>query len=423
MPFARPAQRPLHGPGLCLMVAGFLATGCQSAPVAGIAGRPPAAANSAVPDGTSRLARGQSLSSRPAPSGSAQSARTLPVTSALPWGHVDLGESESKTDSRAIGRSAVRTSATLPAAAVANQPATVDDYDRALNVPDAGAPPRRGLESPPSGRMAFTDFDLPPFDGTEPDWIEPAPRSPGTDTAAADFGAPCPAIDWRADARGLFPMLWADTKSLFNWRSGIALGAAAGGAVAIRENLDGRVREHTARNPLRWGEGSEVLRQFGEFQYQVPVIAGVYGMSLWTEDEHLHEFSLSLISAYTLSAASTVAIKGITNTQRHTDAYQNGEYGFPSFHTSSTFSIAAVADEYYGWKVGVPAYVLAGLVGWSRIDQREHDLSDVVFGAALGFVIGKTVSAAHIERHSGMQVMPYYDPVQQTSGVQFEKRY
>jgi hypothetical protein len=218
-------------------------------------------------------------------------------------------------------------------------------------------------------------------------------------------------------------MLWDDTKSLFNWRSGIALGAAAGGAIAIRENLDSRVREYTAQDPLKWGEASEVLRQFGEFQYQLPVIAGVYGLSLWKQDDHLHEFSLSLISAYTLSSAATVAIKGIANTERPTDQYQNGDYGFPSFHTATTFTIASVVDEYYGWKAGVPAYVLAGLVGWSRIDQREHDLSDVVFGAALGFVVGKTVSAAHIERHSNLQVMPYYDPIQQTGGVQFEKRY
>ncbi|MBI2784301.1 MAG: phosphatase PAP2 family protein [Gammaproteobacteria bacterium] len=166
-----------------------------------------------------------------------------------------------------------------------------------------------------------------------------------------------------------------------------------------------------------------MLRQFGEFSYQVPVLAGVYAAGLWTQDETLHEFSLSALSAYGLTAVTTVTIKGITNTQRPTNEFQDGHYGFPSYHSASTFSIAACLEEYYGWKVGLPAYVLAGLVGWSRIDQREHDLSDVLFGAVLGVVIGKTVSAAHLDRQSDIKIAPYYDLRNQGTGISVEKRY
>ncbi|MBI3864859.1 MAG: phosphatase PAP2 family protein [Planctomycetia bacterium] len=218
-------------------------------------------------------------------------------------------------------------------------------------------------------------------------------------------------------------VLWADTKSLFTWPNAIILGAAAGGVVALRDDVDLKVRNETAEHPSRWGEGSEVLRQFGEFSYQVPVLAGAYAASLWTQDETLHEFSLSTLSAYGLTAAATVTIKGITNTQRPTDAFQNGHYGFPSYHSASTFCIAACIEEYYGWKAGLPAYVLAGLVGWSRIDQREHDLSDVLFGAVLGVVIGKTVSAAHLDRQADLSISPYYDARNQATGIAIEKRY
>lgn len=230
-------------------------------------------------------------------------------------------------------------------------------------------------------------------------------------------------ISSKDDALGLPSMLWNDTLSLFTWKNALVLGAAAGGAVAVRDNLDQPVRRETAEHPLRWGEGSKVLRQFGEYSYQVPVLAGVYGLSLWLEDERLHEFSKAVISAYAINAIATVAIKGVTNTQRPTDQFENGHYGFPSYHASSTFAIAAVADEYYGWPVGLPCYCLAGLVGWSRIDQREHDLSDVLFGSVLGFVIGKTIAAAHLERNASITVLPYYDPVYRASGVTFEKRF
>jgi hypothetical protein len=225
------------------------------------------------------------------------------------------------------------------------------------------------------------------------------------------------------DVRTLCPTLFCDAVACFTWTNALILGASAGGAIAIRENLDGEVRAYTAEHPLRWSEGSQVLRQFGEFSYQVPALFAVYGWSLWSQDEHMHEFSKAVISAYAISAVTTVAIKGITDTHRPTDQFQDGMYGFPSYHAASTFSIAAVADEYYGWPVGLPCYVLAGLVGWSRIDQREHDLSDVVFGSILGFVIGKSVAAAHMDGVTGCQITPYYDPATRALGATFHKRF
>jgi membrane-associated phospholipid phosphatase len=96
---------------------------------------------------------------------------------------------------------------------------------------------------------------------------------------------------------------------------------------------------------------------------------------------------------------------------------------WPSGHTSSSFAFAAVLDEYYGPKVGIPAYILAGLVGWERIDDREHDLSDVVFGAALGYVIGRTVSERHHREFCGFEMQPYVDPWTGTTGLALERRF
>jgi membrane-associated phospholipid phosphatase len=218
-------------------------------------------------------------------------------------------------------------------------------------------------------------------------------------------------------------MLWNDAKAVIAWPNVVVLAAAAGGAVAIRDNLDKRVRNETAEHPLRWGQGSVTLRQFGEYSYQVPVLAGVYALGLWTECDHLHEFTVAAFSAYGLSAISTVAIKGVTDTSRPTTQFENGRYGFPSYHSASTFSIAACIEEYYGWQWGLPAYALAGLVGWSRIDQREHDLSDVFFGSVLGFVIGKSVAAAHLDRRANMKITPYYDAQNRAAAVSLEKRF
>ncbi len=65
---------------------------------------------------------------------------------------------------------------------------------------------------------------------------------------------------------------------------------------------------------------------------------------------------------------------------------------FPSGHTSTAFSLAAVADRHYGWKVGLPAYVLASGIGLSRVQSNRHHLSDVLAGATLGIIVGHTVT-------------------------------
>lgn len=57
---------------------------------------------------------------------------------------------------------------------------------------------------------------------------------------------------------------------------------------------------------------------------------------------------------------------------------------FPSGHTSITFSSATFMHTRYGWKYGIPFYVLAGYVSWYRVYADRHDYWDVLGGAALG---------------------------------------
>ncbi len=90
-------------------------------------------------------------------------------------------------------------------------------------------------------------------------------------------------------------------------------------------------------------------------------------------------------------------------------------------HVSSSVAVAAVLDEYYGHKIGIPAYLFAGLVAWERIDDREHDLSDVVFAAVLGYVIGQTIGADHHARFCGFDCVPYFDCATGASGVALQR--
>jgi membrane-associated phospholipid phosphatase len=74
---------------------------------------------------------------------------------------------------------------------------------------------------------------------------------------------------------------------------------------------------------------------------------------------------------------------------------------FPSGHTATAFSLATVVAMQYGSHTWVPiaAYGVAAAVGVSRLTGNMHWLSDVVFGAVLGHVIGRLVVLNHRRRH------------------------
>lgn len=65
--------------------------------------------------------------------------------------------------------------------------------------------------------------------------------------------------------------------------------------------------------------------------------------------------------------------------------YLADDPSFPSGHTASAFALATSATLIWPkWYVGIPAYVWAGSVGYSRMHLGLHYPSDVLAGALLG---------------------------------------
>lgn len=59
---------------------------------------------------------------------------------------------------------------------------------------------------------------------------------------------------------------------------------------------------------------------------------------------------------------------------------------FPSGHAASAFASATSLSYAYGWKAGVPAFLIASSISIARISENAHWLSDIVAGASLGFI-------------------------------------
>ena len=72
-----------------------------------------------------------------------------------------------------------------------------------------------------------------------------------------------------------------------------------------------------------------------------------------------------------------------------------GTHSFPSGHTSAAFAAASLIDENQGGALGVSAYGLAGLTGYSRIESKAHYPSDVLAGAAIGILTAGVLDALH----------------------------
>lgn len=94
-----------------------------------------------------------------------------------------------------------------------------------------------------------------------------------------------------------------------------------------------------------------------------------------------YEGTKQLVLAGATSMATTYLLKHTVKKQRP-DGSNN--LSFPSGHTATAFQGASFIARRYGWKYGIPAYLVSGYVAWGRVYGRKHDTWDVLAGAAIG---------------------------------------
>ena len=86
-----------------------------------------------------------------------------------------------------------------------------------------------------------------------------------------------------------------------------------------------------------------------------------------------------------LSTATCLAVNyGLELCIRKDRPDGTGHHAFPSTHTAVAFNGSTFLMKRYGWKWGVPAYVVSSFVAWGRVHTDRHDWWDVLGGAAIG---------------------------------------
>ncbi|MCH7823906.1 MAG: phosphatase PAP2 family protein [Acidobacteria bacterium] len=168
----------------------------------------------------------------------------------------------------------------------------------------------------------------------------------------------------------------------------LGTGLAAGGLIN-RLGADAAANDFFAADERLSGGVTGALDTIGTSWVMYPAAIATYFLGRALGQPEVRSTGAKLVQGLLVTDLIVTVTKRLTGRMRPD---HRSDLSLPSGHTADSFMIATILQHDYGWKLGVPAYALAGLMGASRLDANRHFLSDVIVGAAIGFVVGRTVS-------------------------------
>ena len=179
-------------------------------------------------------------------------------------------------------------------------------------------------------------------------------------------------------------------------------GALFLGGVSTLMLLDNAVK-HGAQD-LR-GSGTDGIassvRHFGQPEVYATTAVGLLTAGMITGNRDLTNSGRRLATSLALAGGVLTTGKALFGRARPDDPLHDGDdFGLlsgrgslPSGHTAMAFALAtSLADDIHRPWATVGLYTAATAVGWSRINDDRHWLSDVAAGAVLGIASAKFAS-------------------------------
>lgn len=161
-------------------------------------------------------------------------------------------------------------------------------------------------------------------------------------------------------------------------------GAFAAGVHPVDQTFNVRLRSHYDVVNAAFAPGKYV----GDTPAQVAFSLGTYAYGRLFDAPKVSHLGMDLLQAQILSELLVEPIKFATHRERP-DA--SNDRSFPSGHAAVTFATATVIERHLGWRRSLLGYAIASYVAASRLHDNRHYVSDVVFGAAVGSIAGRTV--------------------------------
>jgi membrane-associated phospholipid phosphatase len=196
----------------------------------------------------------------------------------------------------------------------------------------------------------------------------------------------------------VFTDLGRDLRHLASRDSVIILGVAGAASLAVAHEDATITRRAFHSQPLETALDQGTL--VGDGVTQVGAAVAVYGLGRAFHRTAAASLGADLLQAQIVNGFLTQTIKYAVDRTRP----DGGHHSFPSGHSSATFATATVLARHFGWRIGAPAYVLAGYVAASRLSENQHFASDVIFGAGIGIVSARAMTIG--KRTAALTVTP-----------------
>lgn len=180
--------------------------------------------------------------------------------------------------------------------------------------------------------------------------------------------------------------------------------------IAIDDKVDKPFQKETVEDkPLgSW----HTLGDYGGRLLPNVLYAGGMALTYWMKGNSLAWKRAGLMVR--ASAYAVVTTQILKYTIREERPNKSDRLSFPSGHATSAFAFAGVVAAEHGmWPFGAGAIALATLTAYSRINDNEHYLHDVVAGATIGAAFGLGVSYYNRTQPTGdsgpsAAVWPYF---------------
>lgn len=188
-----------------------------------------------------------------------------------------------------------------------------------------------------------------------------------------------------------------DQSSVIQWWHGaIVLGGLSGLML-----LDNSTQRLTQRH--RSGAGDDLasgVRHIGQPEGYATITLGLLGAGLISGNHEMTRAGGRLVATLFVAGAASNLAKLTFGRPRpdqslDADAYVpfSGREAMPSGHTTMAFALAtALSDDIQRTWASVGLYTIATGVGWSRLNDNRHWLSDVAAGAVVGVTSAKLVN-------------------------------
>lgn len=225
------------------------------------------------------------------------------------------------------------------------------------------------------------------------------------DDAVSTFASPTPTPTplplrtlWRdiaRDEKKLVTRPFHVTKSELKWIVPVAL--ATGAVIATDRHTSAWVSRNGSLGPV-----AHKVSYAGSIYTTAGLSGGLYLIGRGTGNEHLREtgrLSLeALADVYLLnSGLKTVFHRSRPNFENGRGQFFDHGRSFPSGHAAQSWAVATViAHQYHDRKwIKLAAYATAATISLARYAGRNHFLSDIFVGSALGYAAGTLVYNLH----------------------------